>query len=498
MTAPDKSRRREPPGPSRTGENVRRTPRPLPQPKPHVRLISPEGGEHWSWVTEQDITWASYNVSQNVDLELMQSVMGRAGATYQKIGDIATDLPIAKGACSWRVGEYMGPGIPPPRASPCGGYHVRIRTADGVFSDMNKDPFTIDPRPTLLVTTPKGDIWQPENILRISWEAEHFPPGSQVRVDVIRQVSTVIATFPGIPAEQEHFDWDISNTEGIEDWATYHIRVSSMEQFTNFATSFEIEASSAVFSIWGFDLAGFKTLFEGDVPYQKYRGFWVRKYGSAGKDIPQFFRDYKQGFSDPAVQEMIEDMAGGPSPHPATDEEIWQTISLLWDWLIAPGHMVQTSDINILGSITSIPGRWPSVSDWARYYLDHGKTLVWGACNDKISLFANLLIQMNIPQDRFAIASARHNLAGMQPEGSTHFYIALFLNNRWFYIDPLASVKTSEHKPARLPDFMHACSVGYVLYNKNIDYQHPDQTILTPEYTLSPWCTFARLPYLPR
>lgn len=440
-------------------------PKPTPLPTPDaswVHLTSPVGGEHWSLDTEQKITWESHKYYNNFDLVLLKFL--------GEIEYIEKNIPVSKGSYTWKVGRHQGPGIPPPCADPGGNYRICMKTADGKYLDYNEDPFTIDPLPSLVLTTPKGGIWQPENKLRISWKAEYFPSGTTVKLEIIEHISTVIDTFENIPIEKEFFTWDISQTPGIKNVMNYHIRIATMQEFfTDWFNKSEIEdVSDGLLSILEWKMTPFQTFFEGYVNYQKIDNFWAR-FSTSGPSTANFFHGWENGKTDPNVQNMMKDMVGSLTAL-NDDQQIWEKIGVLWDWLITPGNLFQTVDQSILKNISSIPNEWPSISDWAKYYKDHGKTLAWGTCNDKISLFANLLVQLQIPPEKFAIASARHNLQVPDPSVSTHFYMALNVDERWFYIDPLA---TCSNPPTKFPDFIHAGSVGFDEYNKNIDYQHP-------------------------
>jgi hypothetical protein len=470
-----------------------KNPRPKPTPKPYpdtpwVHLTSPVGGEKWSRVTAQEITWESHLISSKVDLVLCTA--------NEDIGYIAHNLKISDGSYLWElVGDYLGPGIPPPSADSGGGYYIRIQTVDGNNSDQNIYPFTINPKPRLVLTTPKGGTWQPENKLNISWNAEYFPAGTTIRLEVIRHISDIVDTFKDIPVEQGYFTWDISQSQGIESWADFSIHIVTMQKFGAHPFDFEIEASSELFDVKGWDLLNFPTMYEGQIPYKKYDGFWIRTQNSASN--AGFFRDYNKGFADINVKNLIKDIAGDISP-PGSDADIWERIGLLWNWLGVQGHIVEDADeLNIICPNSNV---WPSISEFAKYYKDNGK-LVWGSCGSKAQLFANLLIQLLIPQKRFVIATTHHNLFGVDPKISQHLYIALYSRGRWFYLDPLASQATPN--PKKFPDVHHACSLAPDADIPRIDYEHPYTIDAPPECEwYSPECNsmeiFSSVPYIPR
>jgi hypothetical protein len=134
----------------------------------------------------------------------------------------------------------------------------------------------------------------------------------------------------------------------------------------------------------------------------------------------------------------------------------------------------------------------PTISELAHYYIDNGK-LVWSACYSKAMIFANLMIQLGIPQSKFIIAIAHHNI-DVEPSGSTHFYPAVYLTGRWFALDPLASQATPN--PKKFPDFYHKYSLLPENLVNNIDYLHPFSTNPPPECYMPPGMHFMKVPYI--
>ena len=98
-------------------------------------------------------------------------------------------------------------------------------------------------------------------------------------------------------------------------------------------------------------------------------------------------------------------------------------------------------------------------------------------------LFATLLGRMVYPRFRFAIAEAHHSEGGAPPT-ATHVYGAVYVNERWFYLDPTAVYIKD------FPDFKNRKSIGVDSFN-TVDYEHPYMFIPVP---LS---GFERVPYLP-
>jgi hypothetical protein len=216
------------------------------------------------------------------------------------------------------------------------------------------------------------------------------------------------------------------------------------------------------------------TKHEGNVLYYKLWNFWVRAGVVAEMRSSMFFRDYEtaNGDSDALLKAI-----GFPWKKAETEEEVWSRIGMVWNWLRSN---VQDNNAEY-ATISSVSGEWPSILDFARYYKAH-KHLVWAACFSKAHLFATLLGRMVYPRYRFAIAEAHHAENGAPPT-ATHVYVAVYVGERWYYLDPTA-ICTS------FPDYTHRHSIGVSSF-ATVDYEHPYQIIPVP---LS---GFDGVPYLP-
>jgi len=218
------------------------------------------------------------------------------------------------------------------------------------------------------------------------------------------------------------------------------------------------------------------TKHEGDVLYYKYRNFWVRAGVSADTRSDIFLRDYEKANAD--ADKLLKDV-GFPWKKAETEEEVWSRIGMVWNWL---RNNVQINNAEY-GTISSIADEWPSILDYAKYYVSHGN-LVWAACFSKAHLFATLLGRMVYPRFRFAIAEAHHTEGGAPPTAS-HVYVAAYVSDRWFYLDPAAG--HSEN----FPEFDSRRSIGVSSFD-TVDYEHPYEIIPVP---LS---GFDLDPYLPK
>ena len=206
------------------------------------------------------------------------------------------------------------------------------------------------------------------------------------------------------------------------------------------------------------------TKHEGDILYYKLWNFWVRAGVEADLRSNRFFRDYERANSD--TDTLLQDI-GFPWKKAETEEEVWKRIGMVWNWL---RDNVQVNNTEY-GTISSVAGEWPSILDYARYYVSHGN-LVWAACFSKAHLFATLLGRMVYPRYRFAIAEAHHTEGGAPPT-ATHVYVAVYVSERWFYLDP-----TAVHSKD-FPDFENRKSIGVDSFD-TVDYEHPHMFIPVP------------------
>src|SRR5207249_3182177 len=105
------------------------------------------------------------------------------------------------------------------------------------------------------------------------------------------------------------------------------------------------------------------------------------------------------------------------------------------------------------------------------------------ACFSKAHLFATLLGRVVYPRFRFGVASTHHTEDGAPPTAS-HVYVAAYVADRWFYLDPTAAPSTD------FPSFADRQSIGVGSFT-TVDYQHAFDLIPPP---LS---GFAQVPLLP-
>ncbi len=216
------------------------------------------------------------------------------------------------------------------------------------------------------------------------------------------------------------------------------------------------------------------TKHEGDVLYFKLWNFWCRAGVQALVNDAVFFRDYEKANAD---TDALMASLGFQWKKAESEQEVWQRIGMVWAWLKA--HVVD--DGAAFAALSSVPGTWPSILDYAKYYASHAK-LVWAACFSKAHLFGTLLGRMVYPRFRFGIAEAHHTEGGA-PATATHVYVGVYVSDRWHYLDPTAVPSQA------FPDFAHRKSIGLFA---TVDYEHPHSFLPVP---LS---EFHGVPHLPK
>lgn len=208
-----------------------------------------------------------------------------------------------------------------------------------------------------------------------------------------------------------------------------------------------------------------RTQHEGDVPYVRYRGHWVREHGQVMQPNDTFFQTYD--VDSPSIDFLLE-ACGHTGSAARTDAETWARIGSVWRFLQENTRTAREGDL-------SPEDRWPSLSEYAYAYRRHGE-IPWRACFSKAHVFASILGHM-IDRDRVAIASTHHTENGAPPT-ATHVYVAVYVGGEWFYLDPTA-VSTED-----FPPFEARRSIG-VSSMRTVDYEHPYKILRLPGSRLS-------------
>ena len=217
------------------------------------------------------------------------------------------------------------------------------------------------------------------------------------------------------------------------------------------------------------------TKHEGKILYERYWNSWIRAGVKGDSRSDLFFRDYEK--ANKYTDKLFTDI-GIPYGYPKSENEIWDRIANLWNWLATHVQL----DAVAYGTISSQYNSWPSILDYAKYYAAKGG-LVWAACFSKAHLFASLLGRIIPIRRRILLAEAHHTEAGASPT-ATHVYIAIYVSDRWFYLDPAALPFSP------FPIFGSRQSLGVASF-PSVDYEHPYNTIMLPA------SDFEYVPYLP-
>jgi YVTN family beta-propeller protein len=213
------------------------------------------------------------------------------------------------------------------------------------------------------------------------------------------------------------------------------------------------------------DRIQFTTKHEGKVWYFKHRGFWAREEGEVKAPNERFFLTYKHNNS--TITRLLRE-AGYRGRRSRNDKELWEQIGRVWNFLRENVRAANEEELRP-------PDRWPSLSEYAYFYKKYGE-LAWHACFSKAHLFACILGRMEHP-NRVVIASAHHTEGGAPPT-ATHVFVAVYVANEWFYIDPTA-VFFQE-----FPPFAQRRSLG-VASMESVDYVHPYKILILPDSTHS-------------
>jgi hypothetical protein len=96
-----------------------------PPPPPTLTITSPNGDENWQKGNQYTITWTSYNVTGNLDIELYK------GTTI--VNTIETNTP-NDGNTTWVIPSTIPQGTD---------YRVKIKNSDGTVTDFSDNSFTI-------------------------------------------------------------------------------------------------------------------------------------------------------------------------------------------------------------------------------------------------------------------------------------------------------------------------------------------------------------------
>ncbi|MCP4217993.1 MAG: hypothetical protein GY765_25340 [bacterium] len=169
-----------------------------------LSVVSPNGGEVLQSGATQPITWTASGIAGTVDIAY--STAGIDG-TYLPIATVAADA----GTYSWQV--------PDVDSAAC---YIRISAADGILTDTGDTAFTIQPEPSISITSPTaGMSWKTGGTAQVNWITTNIT--GDVTVELYK-ATTLTAALGTVSADAGSITWQVPAdfTEGSD----YRVRVS--------------------------------------------------------------------------------------------------------------------------------------------------------------------------------------------------------------------------------------------------------------------------------
>jgi uncharacterized repeat protein (TIGR02543 family) len=159
---------------------------------PSLTIISPNGGESWRVGTAHTITWVKTGNVPNVKIEY--TING--GSSWLVI---TTTTPNT-GSYPWTV-----PG------SPSGQCKVRVSDIDGNPTDMSNAVFSIEPLPTITLTSPNGgETWEAGTVQDITWTWDGT--GGDVKIEYSIEGGTGWSVVTSSADNSGIYSWTVPDT----------------------------------------------------------------------------------------------------------------------------------------------------------------------------------------------------------------------------------------------------------------------------------------------
>lgn len=176
---------------------------------------SPNGGEVWQEYMTQTISWSyAGDAGTEVRIDLF-----KGGLLYFNIATTAIGSA-GNGSYTWLI---------PSNLSGINGYQIRVTsTTKSWFADTSDNSFTINPLPTLTVTSPNGgERLQPSTAHTITWSYTS-DPGANVKIDLLKNgaLYSTIATVPVGSGGSGSYSWTVP--DNLDPQGSYQVRVSSV------------------------------------------------------------------------------------------------------------------------------------------------------------------------------------------------------------------------------------------------------------------------------
>jgi len=160
-------------------------------PEPVLTVISPNGGEQWSFGSLQTIRWFSQDIKDSLTIELSRN----GGVTWEILGIKS----IESTSLTWTVVE--------PASETC---LVRVKTLDETHHDISDEAFTIYQKlhPVLDLKVPNGgEIWAIDNRQQIQWTSSDVNDG--INIQLSRDGGANWQSIVEATANTGSFNWQV-------------------------------------------------------------------------------------------------------------------------------------------------------------------------------------------------------------------------------------------------------------------------------------------------
>ena len=157
---------------------------------PHIRVVSPNGGEAWQLDTQQSILWTSVNTSGSVNIQLSRD----QGQSWETLAENIAD----SGQYNWDVSGSA--------SEMC---LVRVSDADGDPADESDAQFTIEEKPGITVLTPQGgEVLDVGSTTEITWT--WVKVGDLIRAELSRDNGATWTTLKDSLQNSGQWTWTVT------------------------------------------------------------------------------------------------------------------------------------------------------------------------------------------------------------------------------------------------------------------------------------------------
>ena len=153
-----------------------------------ISILTPNGHEEWQIGSEQNITWQSVKIEDDVKIELSRD----SGQTWEPITDAASNT----GSLAWQV------------SAPASAMALIKISAGDVF-DISDDFFSIIEPPEITVTAPNGgEEWTMGTKQTITWTSVNS--SGAVRIEMSRDTGATWETVVDSTQDTGEYEWLVS------------------------------------------------------------------------------------------------------------------------------------------------------------------------------------------------------------------------------------------------------------------------------------------------